>query len=111
MAKRRSPNMPIAQELTIRMENRPGSLGKVCRELADRGVDIMAFQSIPSEKTILVCIVVDKPETAKRVLEKEGITYTEVEVAQARLQYRPGELARVASQLGEANININYAYS
>jgi hypothetical protein len=105
------PNMPITQELTIRVENRPGSLGKVCRELADHGVDIMAFQSIPGEKTLLVCIVVDKPEVAKTVLDKEGITYTEVEVAQARLQYRPGELARVASKLGEANININYAYS
>jgi hypothetical protein len=57
--------MPITQELTIRMENRPGSLGEVCRELADHGVDIMAFQSIPGEKTLLVCIVVDKPEAAK----------------------------------------------
>ena len=103
--------MPITQELTIRMENRPGSLGKVCRALADHGVDIMAFQSIPGEKTLLVCIVVDKPEAAKAVLDKEGIPYTEVEVAQARLQCRPGELALVASKLGEANININYAYS
>ena len=103
--------MPITQELTIRMENRPGSLGKVRRELANHGVDITAFQSIPGEKTLLMFIVVDKPEAAKTLLDKEGITYTEVEVAQARLQYRPGELARVASKLGEANININYAYS
>ena len=103
--------MPITQELTIRVENRPGSLGKVCRELADQGVDIMAFQSIRREKTLLVCMVVDKPEAAKTVLDKEGITYTEVEVAQARLRYEPGELARVASKLGEANIDINYAYS
>ena len=103
--------MPITQELTIRMENRPLSLGRVCRELADQGVDIMAFQSIRREKTLLVCMVVDKPEAAKTVLDKEGITYTEVEVAQARLRYEPGELARVASKLGEANIDINYAYS
>jgi len=103
--------MPIAQELTIRMENRPGSLGKVCRELAKSDVNIVAFQSIPSKDTILVCIVVDKPEAAKTVLDREGITFTEVEVAEARLQYGPGELARAALTLGEANININYAYS
>jgi hypothetical protein len=102
--------MPITKELTIRMENRPGSLGKICRELADRGVDILAFQSIPSDKTILVCIVVDKPEAAEAVLDKEGIIYTEGEVAQARLPLGPGELARAASKLGDANININYAY-
>jgi hypothetical protein len=102
--------MPVTKELTIRMENRPGSLGKICRELADRGINIMAFQSIPSEKTILVCIVVDKPAAAEAVLDREGITYTEGEVAQVKIPHGPGGLARAASRLGEANININYAY-
>jgi hypothetical protein len=102
--------MPINEELTIRMDNRPGSLGKVCRALADRGVNILAFQSIPSEKTILVCMVVDKPAAAQAVLDSEGITYTEGEVAQVKLPNGPGELARAASKLGDANININYAY-
>ena len=102
--------MPIATELAIRIDNRPGSLGKICRDLADRGVNIMAFQSIPSAETILVCIVVDKPATAEAILDAEGMTYTEAEVAQVRLPHAPGELARVASRLGDANININYAY-
>ncbi len=102
--------MPINEELTIRMDNRPGSLGKVCRTLADRGVNILAFQSIPSEKTILVCMVVDNPAAATSILDKEGINYTEGEVAQAKLTHGPGELARAASKLGDANINIHYAY-
>ena len=102
--------MPVTKELTIRMDNRPGSLGKVCRELADRDVNIMAFQSIPSEKTILVCIVVDKPATAEAVLNSVGMTYTEGEVAQVKIPHGPGGLARAASKLGDANININYAY-
>ena len=102
--------MPIATELTIRMENRPGSLGKVCRELSERGINILAFQSIPSDKTILVCMVVDKPAAAEAILDREGINYTESEVAQMKLLNAPGELARAASKLGDANININYAY-
>src|SRR6266436_3549954 len=102
--------MPINEELTIRMDNRPGSLGKVCRALADRGVNILAFQSIPSEKTILVCMVVDNPAAATSILDKEGISYTEGEIAQAKLPHGPGELARAASKLGDANINIHYAY-
>jgi hypothetical protein len=103
-------HMPITTELAIRMENRPGSLGKVCRALADRGVNIMALQSIPAQNTILVCLVADNPAAARSVLDNAGIFYTESEVAEARLPNRPGELARPASQLGEANININYAY-
>jgi len=102
--------MPVTKELTIRMDNCPGSLGQVCRQLADRGVNIMAFQSIPSEKTILVCIVVDKPATAEAVLNSAGMIYTEGEVAQVKIPNGPGGLARAASKLGDANININYAY-
>ena len=104
------PNMPVTTELCIPMENRPGSLGKVCRALADRGVNIMALQSIPAKKTILVCIVADNPIAARSILDQEGISYTEAEVAQVKLLNRPGELARAAVRLGEANININYAY-
>ena len=41
--------MPIAKELTIRLEDRPGTLGKACRALADHKVNIVAFQSVLSE--------------------------------------------------------------
>lgn len=102
--------MPITKELTIRMENHPGSLARLSRTLANHGINIVAFQSIPSQKSILVCIVADNPAAAQSVLDHEGIIYTEAEVVQVKLPNRPGELARVASRLGEANININYAY-
>jgi hypothetical protein len=38
------------------------------------------------------------------------MTYTEGEVAQVEIPHGPGGLARAASKLGDANININYAY-
>ena len=103
--------MPASKELTIRLEDRPGTLGNACRALAERKVNILAFQSIPAEEgTSLVRLVVDNPTTAKTVLDKQGLSYTETEVAQVKLAHRPGELARAASRLGDANININYAY-
>ena len=52
--------------------------------------------------------IVDNPTTAKTVLDREQLTYVEAEIVQAKLPHRPGEIARVASRLGEANININY---
>lgn len=102
--------MPKSRELTIQLEDRPGTLGKVCRSLAERGVNVVAFQSVPAERNSLVRFVVDNPTTATKVLDNQGLSYTEADVAQVKLPNRPGELARVASQLGEANININYAY-
>ena len=102
--------MPTSKEFAIRLEDRPGTLGQVCRTLADRGVNILAFQAFPSEGKSQVCIVVDNSKTAKTVLDDEALTYTEAEVAQVKLPHRAGELARAASRLGEANINIHHAY-
>jgi len=73
-------------------------------------VNIIAFQSIPSRQTVLVCLVTDNAAAAQSVLDQEGIIYTEAEVVQVCLANRPGELARIADRLGEASINIKYAY-
>ena len=98
--------MPTAKEFAVFVEDRPGQIGKLCRALADRGVNILAFQAFGTSTRL----VVDNPTMAKTVLDTERYSYTEAEVAQVALPHRPGELARAASRLGEANININYAY-
>ena len=102
--------MPTTKEFTIALEDRPGTLGKTCRALADRSVNILAFQSFQSGIQSTVRIVVDNPTAAKSILDTQRLTYTETEVVQVKLPHRPGELARTAARLGEANININYAY-
>src|SRR5262245_28827476 len=103
--------MPRVKELNLRLEDRPGTLGKISQLLADRGLNILAFQSVPTEGKSLVRLVVDNLATAKIVLDSQSVSYTEAEVAQVSLPNRAGELARAASRLGDANININYAYT
>jgi len=93
------------------MENKPGTLGKLCKALADQRVNILAFQSVPSEKDSVVRMIVDNPTTAKKVLASERLKHADTEIVQTRLSNRPGELARAASELGGSNINIEYAYS
>ena len=102
--------MPVSREFAVTMEDRPGTFGKICRTLADRKVNILAFHSFPTGGKSLVRFVFDNPANAKTALDADRINYTETEVAQVKLPHRPGELARAASRLGEANININYAY-
>jgi hypothetical protein len=102
--------MPTAKEFNIRLADQPGTLGKVCRALADRGVNIFAFQSVPLDGESLVRLVVNDPASAKQVLDSQRLNYTETEVAQVKLRNQPGALATVAMKLGDANININYAY-
>ena len=102
--------MPVTKEFTVLMEDRPSALGKFCRALADRGVNILALQSFPIGGKSVTRFIVDNPSKAKAVLVSEGLTYVEVEIVHAKIAHRPGEIARVASRLGEAKINIIYAY-
>lgn len=102
--------MSTTREFSLSMQDQPGTLGRVCQVLADRGVNILAFESMPFEGKSLVRFVVDNPTTAKSVLDSQKLPYKETEVVQTKFPNRPGELARAASQLGEANINIEHAY-
>jgi hypothetical protein len=103
--------MPKSKEFAVRMEDRPGTLGKCCKALADHRINIMAFSSCPAQGQSEVRLIVDNPTECKKVLDAQNLKYTETEVAQIVLPNRVGELARAASRLGEANININYCYS
>ncbi|HEX2715861.1 MAG TPA: ACT domain-containing protein [Candidatus Acidoferrales bacterium] len=98
--------MPTAIEFQVTLEDRPGTLGKLARALGDRGVNILAFEAFGKS----IHLVVDNPTTAETVLHTGGYSYTEAEVGQVTLPHRPGALARAASRLGEAGINIHYAY-
>lgn len=102
--------MPVTKEFTVLMGNHPNALGKICRALADRNVNILALQSSPVRDRLVTRFIVDNPQAAKAVLISEQLTYTETPIVQTKIQHRPGEIARLASRLGKANININYAY-
>ncbi|HVH85396.1 MAG TPA: ACT domain-containing protein [Terriglobales bacterium] len=103
--------MPTSKEFAIQLEDRPGKLAKLTKALADKGVNIVGFQSTPIEgNNSQVRFIVDNPTTAKAVLDLEHMSYKENEVALAKLPHRPGALSRAASQLADSNINIDYGY-
>src|SRR4051794_27146394 len=102
-------HMPKSTEFVIQIENRPGTLGRFCKALGDKGVNIVAFESFTEAGNSGVRFVVDNAAATKTVLDNQRVTYKENEVAQVSLPNRPGELSRAATQLGNANINIDYA--
>jgi hypothetical protein len=103
--------MPTNKEFTIRLEDRPGTLGKLCQALAEGSVNILAFQSCPLENgKSFVHLIFDNPAVARSILHFQKTEYTETEVAKVILTHRPGELARAAKRLGQAGINIDYGY-
>ncbi len=102
--------MPKEKEFTVTIEDKPGALGRCFLALAERGVNVLAFQSYVEEGESLARFVVDDPPTANTVLGGLRMIFEETEVAVVRLAHRPGELGRAASRLGENQINIDYSY-
>jgi hypothetical protein len=102
--------VPKAKEITVTIADKPGALGKCFLALAERGVNILAFQSYVEEGESLARFVADDTAGAKAVLGGLRMIFEETEVALVRLPHRPGELGRAAMKLGDEKINIDYSY-
>ena len=90
--------------------DKPGALGKCLLALAERGVNILAFQSYVEERESLVRFVPDNVATTQAVLSEEGTIFEETDVAMAKVDHVPGALGQAAARLGSAGINIEYSY-
>ena len=102
--------MAKAKEFTVTIADRPGALGKFFLALAEKGVNILAFQSYVEDRESLARFVADDVAKANSVLRTMHMIYEETDVAVGRLAHRPGELGRGAAKLGEKQINIDYSY-
>ena len=102
--------MAKAKEFTVTIADKPGALGKCFLALAERGVNILAFQSYVEEGESLARFVADDMAGAKAVLGSLRMIFEETDVAVVRLPHLPGELGRAAARLGEKQINIDYSY-
>ena len=79
--------MGKAKEFTVTIEDKPGALGRCFQALAERGVNVLAFQSYVEEGESLARMVVNDPVAAKKVLVSEGMIFEQTEAAKEELIY------------------------
>ena len=102
--------MQLATQLALFLDNRPGTLARVCDALAEAGVNIHAFSTNDAVDHTVIRMVVSAPRKAIEVFEQRNALVVESEVLMVPGDNRPGSLAEIARKLGEAGINIDYAY-
>ena len=100
--------MAKVKQLTISLENQPGTLAQMAQVLADAKVNIVALLVGSSTGPQ---VVVDQIGKAKKVLDKAGMSYTEGTLEQFELNNKPGALAGVTGKLAKKGINIDSAYA
>ena len=101
----------MATELTVNLPNRPGQLARLASALGKAGVNIDSIAAVTSGGKGTIHLVVKDRARAKRALRAAGIRVSrEREALEVRLADKPGSLARVASRLGKAKVNIDAVY-
>ena len=96
----------IRIELSLRLANSPGSLAVVCRLLSDERVNVQALGLEGGQ----LRMVVDNHVHAAAVLREHHHQVTERDVIVTAVPNAPGALAPALKLLGDAGVNIEYAY-
>lgn len=100
-----------AKQLTVYVQDIPGSLALVARALAAEKVNITGLIGLGSESLSPVRLLVDSPARARKALKAVGLEPIEEDVLLVALADKPGALATIAEKLAAAHINIHYAYA
>jgi len=103
--------MKIVRQLALFLENKPGTLSKVCEALAAAKINIHAISVSDAVDHAVVRMVVDDSQGALHLLGEHGVLVVERDVFMLEGQNKPGELADIAAKLARNKVNIEYAYS
>lgn len=102
--------MEIARQLSIFLNNEPGTLAEVCDELAKHEINIFALSISDTCDHSVIRMVVSDPKKASYLLEDRGVLVVENNVLVLENANKPGTMGGIARRLGKAGINIEYAY-
>jgi hypothetical protein len=99
------------EQMSIFLENKPGTLAEVTRILGESGVNIRALSLADTKDFGILRVIVNDNEKAKAVLGQRGFTVRKTEVVAVEVPDRPGGLADIMQILGAAEINVEYLYA
>ena len=98
-------------QISVFVENKPGKLVEVIETLGDNGVDLRAMSIADTSDFGILRLIVDKPDTALEVLNKDEYITSVNKVIAVSIEDTPGSLARVLRILAEAGVSIEYVYA
>lgn len=102
----------MATDLTVILEDRPGTIAEMGEALGAAGVNIDGICGFPSEGRGVLHVLVEDAAAAKSALEGAGLEVRgEREVVVSQLEDRPGELGGLARKIADAGANVDLIYA
>jgi len=101
----------MAKDLTVVLENRPGTLADVCEALGKADINIDGTCGFPCEGKGILHILVEDAAAARRALEEIGFEVRdEREVLVLEVEDRPGAGGKVIRRIANAGVNVDLVY-
>jgi hypothetical protein len=101
----------MAWELSLTLDDRPGTLAGLSETLGRAGVNIETLAAFTAGGQFAVRVLVEDTEAARNALEDEGMKVEATkEPLVASLDDAPGALGALARRMAEAGINIESSY-
>ena len=101
----------MAMDLTVILEDRPGTLADLGEALGKVGINIEGGCGFPCEGKGVMHILVEDAAAARQALEEAGIEVRgERQVLVLEIEDRPGALGEVSRRIANAGVNIDLAY-
>ena len=100
----------MVDQLTVFLENEEGRLAKLCRALADAGINMDALTLMDTPEYGVVRIICQDPAVAQKALTERGYRASLTKVSLIRLPNRPGALADLLGILDDLDIPVEYGY-
>jgi len=102
--------MEITTQLALFLDNKPGTLARVCEALAEAKINIYAITISDTVDHAVIRMIVSDPRKALSLFEERGTLVVESDVLMIHGDNKPGSLADIARKLGDIGVNIEYAY-
>ncbi len=99
------------KQISIFAENKPGRLAAIAEVLESDNINILAFSIAEASGFGVVRALVDHPDRAHKKLTELGYVVSATDVIGVKMRDQPGGLREIAKMLGDAAINIEYAYA
>ena len=99
------------RQISVFLENRPGSLLGMTQKLAENGIDMRAFSLAETSEFGIARILVDDVLETVDVLKEAGYVSSLTPVLAIVIDDAPGGLNQVLSLMADAGVNVEYMYA
>jgi hypothetical protein len=101
----------IIRQISVFSENKPGRLASIARAFQEEKINILAFSIAEADGFGVVRALVNHPDKAFNKLTSLGYNVAFTDVIAVKMKDEPGGLFEIAKILGDAEINMEYAYA